>query len=580
MKFEQMNLIRPLLRAIREVGYTDPTPIQEKTIPPVLLGKDVLGCAQTGTGKTAAFALPILQRIARAEDFDSAASARPIRALILTPTRELALQIFENFEQYGKYLPVRSAVIFGGVNQNPQVETLKKGVDILVATPGRLNDLIGQGYISLSDIRIFVLDEADRMLDMGFIHDVRKVMGKLPTVRQTLLFSATMPPQVEEIAEALLTKPVNVKISPVTSTVDSVAQSVYFLAKADKTKLLLHLLNGHGVSSALVFTRTKHGADQVARQLNKEGIKALAIHGNKSQNARQNALSQFKSGGIDVLVATDIAARGIDIVELPTVINYNVPEEPETYIHRIGRTGRAGQEGVAITFCCSDELESFRDIEKLTKRHVEERMCEWSVVDMVPTKPEPRQSRGRRQETPVKQVSKQEKKETPKQAPKQVTKQAPKQEKSAIKSTSPKQSPMQTPKQAPKPQRQSPKQAPKVESKPKVVKVAPHPERKTSPAVKVNKPVDPTADRRYADNGEHDGATGQQIVTNFNRSVWLEFNEPKKSKKKPWQTPPEKMPQEGKPALAPEKQAAEQAKTAEPIKKEKPARRWWGRKQK
>ena len=320
MKFEQMNLIRPILRAIREVGYTEPTPIQEKTVPPVLRGRDVLGCAQTGTGKTAAFALPILQRIVRAEDFDENGE-RPIRALILTPTRELALQIHENFTRYGKYLPLRCAVIFGGVNQNPQVEQLRAGVDILVATPGRLNDLIGQGHITLRDIRIFVLDEADRMLDMGFIHDVRKVMTKLPDERQTLLFSATMPPQVEEIAAQLLTNPVDVKISPVTSTVDSVEQSVYYIAKENKTDLLLYLLNGHGVSNALVFTRTKHGADAVARKLTKNGVKAIAIHGDKSQSARVTALTRFKSGEIDVLVATDIAARGIEIIELPTVIN-------------------------------------------------------------------------------------------------------------------------------------------------------------------------------------------------------------------------------------------------------------------
>ena len=277
MKFEQMNLIRPLLRAIREVGYTEPTPIQQKTIPQVLAGRDVLGCAQTGTGKTAAFALPMLQRIAGLPEVKNARpdEVRPIRALILTPTRELALQIYENFVQYGNHMPLRYAVIFGGVNQNPQVEQLRAGVDILVATPGRLNDLIGQGHITLRDIRIFVLDEADRMLDMGFIHDVRKVMAKLPAARQTLLFSATMPPQVEEIAAQLLTDPVNVKISPVTSTVDSVEQSVYFVAKSDKTALLLHLLNGNGVAGALVFTRTKHGADQVARQLNKNNIKAI-----------------------------------------------------------------------------------------------------------------------------------------------------------------------------------------------------------------------------------------------------------------------------------------------------------------
>ena len=574
MKFEQMNLIRPILRAIREVGYTEPTPIQQKTVPPVLQGKDVLGCAQTGTGKTAAFALPILQRIARAEDFDESA-ARPIRALILTPTRELALQIHENFTQYGKYLPLRCAVIFGGVNQNPQVEQLRAGVDILVATPGRLNDLIGQGHISLQDIRIFVLDEADRMLDMGFIHDVRKVMAKLPDARQTLLFSATMPPQVEEIAEQLLTRPVNVKISPVTSTVDSVEQSVYFLAKTDKIKLLLHLLNGNGVASALVFTRTKHGADQVARLLNKNNVKALAIHGNKSQNARQTALSRFKAGEIDVLVATDIAARGIDIVELPTVINYNVPEEPETYIHRIGRTGRAGMEGVAITFCCSDELESFHDIEKLIRKTVTERQCEWSVADMQPTKPEPKQqnprgSRGQRtaEQKPLEQGASRAKSAQNQNKPQKqekVSAQKPEHEgkqgeRPSKQGNQPKQNNTSTKKTekstTPKPHgtqqknAQPKKVAAKSDDSKRETITTSRPTadkggqaRRFTSADAVHRPQEDRekvksapsgGDRRYADSGEHDGATGQQIVTNFNRSVWLEFNEPPKRSKKPW----------------------------------------------
>ena len=583
MKFEQMNLIRPILRAIREVGYTEPTPIQQKTVPPVLLGKDVLGCAQTGTGKTAAFALPILQHVARAEDFDEK-GARPIRALILTPTRELALQIHENFTQYGKYLPLRCAVIFGGVNQNPQIEQLRGGVDILVATPGRLNDLIGQGHITLRDIRIFVLDEADRMLDMGFIHDVKKVMTKLPERRQTLLFSATMPPQVEEIAAQLLTDPVNVKISPVTSTVDSVEQSVYYVDKQNKTDLLLYLLNGHGVANALVFTRTKHGADAVARKLTKNGVKAMAIHGDKSQNARVTALNRFKSGEIDVLVATDIAARGIDIVELPTVINYNVPEEPETYIHRIGRTGRAGMEGVAITFCCSDELENFRDIEKMIRKTVEERRCEWSVVDMQPTKPEPRgqnsHKRGAAEEKPEQTQKKPQNKPQNKPAQeKPATQKAAQQQ--ARKETSVKEKRSDPPKSKPqkpgdKPQQKS-QQKPrqnsqqKPQEKPITVKTSkvqetvaekPMPKAKSQaekkqavaehkqgrgeqsrrsasdvrrPAPERVKPkAEPNADRRYADSGEHDGATGQQIVTNFNRSVWLEFNDPPKRNQKPW----------------------------------------------
>lgn len=574
MKFEQMNLIRPILRSIRGVGYTEPTPIQQKTIPPVLLGKDVLGCAQTGTGKTAAFALPILQRVAKAEDFDPTVSDRPIRALILTPTRELALQIHENFQTYGQYLPVKCAVIFGGVNQNPQVEQLRAGVDILVATPGRLNDLIGQGHISLSEIRIFVLDEADRMLDMGFIHDVRKVMAKLPEKRQTLLFSATMPPQVEEIATQLLTSPVSVKISPVTSTVDSVAQSVYYLEKTDKIKLLLYLLNGNGVANALVFTRTKHGADQVSRQLNKNHVKSLAIHGDKSQNSRQTALNRFKAGEIDVLVATDIAARGIDITELPTVINYNVPEEPETYIHRIGRTGRAGQEGVAITFCCSDELESFRDILKLIRREVEEKKCEWSVEDMQPTKPERKQqnARGGQQKTAEKKSeqpkpqaeaqskqknqpqpqsvsqSKQKNQPKPQSEPvqkreKQANPQAeaqPKKEQAVKEQPAKQKKEKQLPKRTEKRTNEMPKQeksAPRSESnRPKREKPALSSEVQSSQKTKSKQPPQ-NIDRRYTDSGEHDGATGQQIVTNFNRSVWLEFNEPPKRPKKMWQTP-------------------------------------------
>ena len=623
MKFEQMNLIRPILRSIRGVGYTEPTPIQQKTIPPVLQGKDVLGCAQTGTGKTAAFALPILQRVAKAEDFDPSVAARSIRALILTPTRELALQIHENFQTYGQYLPVKCAVIFGGVNQNPQVEQLRAGVDILIATPGRLNDLIGQGHISLRDIRIFVLDEADRMLDMGFIHDVRKVMAKLPEQRQTLLFSATMPPQVEEIAAQLLTNPVSVKISPVTSTVDSVAQSVYFLEKTDKIKLLLHLLNGNGVANALVFTRTKHGADQVARQLNKNNVKALAIHGDKSQNSRQTALNRFKAGEIDVLVATDIAARGIDIVELPTVINYNVPEEPETYIHRIGRTGRAGQEGIAITFCCSDELESFRDILKLICREVEEKKCEWSVEDMQPTKPERKQQNGRggqqkaaekKAEQPKPQTEAQPKRKNQpkpqaeaqpkrKNQPKPQTEAQPKpknQPKAQAEAQS-KRKNQAKPQAEPQQKRESPaKEQPAKQKKPKQT---PKPTEKNVPAEppkqeKAERRADPHRqkremssaanaqppkkeslkqapghiDRRYTESGEHDGATGQQIVTNFNRSVWLEFNEPPKKPKKMWQTPITPVKDEVK--KPPVVQVAEPAEKAEEPPKKGVISRW------
>ncbi|MBO5797009.1 MAG: DEAD/DEAH box helicase, partial [Clostridia bacterium] len=309
MQFKNLNLIAPLLAAVEKAGYETPSPIQKKTIPLVLAGRDVLGCAQTGTGKTAAFALPMLQRLHKS----NRPKGRPIRALILTPTRELAIQIFENFTQYGENLPLKTAVIFGGVNQNPQVETLKRGVDILVATPGRLNDLIGQGHISLASLEIFVLDEADRMLDMGFIHDVKKVIKLLPDKRQTLLFSATMPKEVEELALGLLHEPATVKISPVTKTVDAIAQSVWFVEKGNKVALLQWLMEQHNMEAVLVFTRTKHGANQLATKLQKAGVQALAIHGNKSQNARQEALGRFKAGKLRVLVATDIAARGIDV---------------------------------------------------------------------------------------------------------------------------------------------------------------------------------------------------------------------------------------------------------------------------
>lgn len=361
MNFEQLTLIPPLLRAVAGAGYTQPSPIQEKAIPPVLAGRDLLGCAQTGTGKTAAFALPILQLLtAKAPRREKA-----IRALILTPTRELALQIQESFEMYGKYLPLRSAVIFGGVGQGPQVAALRKGVDVLVATPGRLNDLIQQGFIKLDAIEIFVLDEADRMLDMGFVQDVKKIIRLLPQQRQTLLFSATMPGEIISLADSLLQKPVKVFVTPASTTVEKIQQSLYKVDKGNKRYLLAHLLKEPGVASALVFTRTKHGADRVVRELGRDGIRALAIHGNKSQGARQNALAQFKEGKIKVLVATDIAARGIDINELSHVFNYDLPNIPETYVHRIGRTGRAGNGGIAISFCNFDELEYLQEIEKL-----------------------------------------------------------------------------------------------------------------------------------------------------------------------------------------------------------------------
>ncbi|MFN8244086.1 MAG: DEAD/DEAH box helicase [Ferruginibacter sp.] len=367
MLFNELALIEPLLRALSNEGYSHPTPIQEKAIPPILEKNDLLGCAQTGTGKTAAFTIPLLQLIASSP----AKTARPgIKALILTPTRELAIQIGESIQAYGRYLPVKHHVIFGGVSQVPQVAALRKGVDILVATPGRLLDLMQQGIISLNTIEYFVLDEADRMLDMGFIHDVRRVVTKLPAKRQSLFFSATMPPEIMQLAAMLLTNPVKVEVTPVSSTVDLIEQSVCFVNKADKMALLLELLDRHAIKSALVFTQMKHAADKIARALDKAGVKAAAIHGNKSQNARQKALADFKSGALQVLVATDIAARGIDIDELEHVINFELPNVPETYVHRIGRTGRAGAKGTAISFCDTLEQPFLKDIQKLIRKTI------------------------------------------------------------------------------------------------------------------------------------------------------------------------------------------------------------------
>ncbi len=365
MTFEQLGLSAPILKALKEQGYVNPSPIQEKAIPPALTGRDVLGCAQTGTGKTCAFAAPILQRLD-----ERPAQGRPIRALILTPTRELAIQIGESFDAYGKYLKLRHTVIFGGVGQNPQVEALKRGADILVATPGRLMDLYQQGFVSLDQLEIFVLDEADRMLDMGFIHDVKKILKWLPAKKQTMLFSATMPGEVMELVNSLLRDPARVAVDPVSSPVEAIEQRVCFVDKGNKTRLLAWLLEHEGVKNALVFTRTKHGANKVARDLMKEGVTAAAIHGNKSQTARQQALSDFKAGRIQCLVATDIAARGLDIEELSHVFNYNLPEVPETYVHRIGRTGRAGRGGEAISFCDFGEKPLLKDIEKLMGRSV------------------------------------------------------------------------------------------------------------------------------------------------------------------------------------------------------------------
>jgi len=387
MKFQALQLIPPLLRAVNECGYETPSPIQEQTIPLVLAGDDVLGCAQTGTGKTAAFALPILQRLSAQKQTGR------IRALILTPTRELAIQNYDSFCQYGKYTPLRAGVIFGGVNQASQVEMLRAGVDILVATPGRLNDLIGQGFVHLDGLSVFVLDEADRMLDMGFIHDVKRVLQHLPVRRQTLLFSATMPAEIETLADSILKNPKTVKVDPVTSTVDAIDQCLYFVDKGNKKNLLSELLQKEDVRSALVFTRTKHGADKVVKELGRSGVEAMAIHGNKSQNARQRALEAFKSGEIRVLVATDIAARGIDISELSHVFNYDLPNEPETYIHRIGRTGRAGRGGVAVSFCCIDEMDCLKDIEKLTGLKIPVRESQWPMVILEKTEKAPQQGR-------------------------------------------------------------------------------------------------------------------------------------------------------------------------------------------
>jgi len=362
MTFNELNLIAPILQALETEGYKQPTPIQEQAIPIVLAQKDLLGCAQTGTGKTAAFAIPILQLLnaSHAERVH-----KHIKVLILTPTRELAIQIGESFAAYGRNLRLKHTVVFGGVTQGSQVQALQRGVDILIATPGRLLDLMNQGYINLKDISIFVLDEADRMLDMGFIHDVKRVVSKLPLKRQTLFFSATMPPEIQKLANTILVKPEMVAVTPPATTAELVEQSVYFVDKKDKRQLLNHVLQDPALTMALVFTRTKHGADKVVKDLQKADIKAEAIHGNKSQNARQRALSNFKEGKIRVLVATDIAARGIDVDLLSHVINYEIPEVPETYVHRIGRTGRAGASGIAMSFCDDEEMQDWRNILKL-----------------------------------------------------------------------------------------------------------------------------------------------------------------------------------------------------------------------
>lgn len=368
MLFKELNLIEPLLKALSAEGYTHPTPIQEKAIPVVLQKKDLLGCAQTGTGKTAAFALPMLQLLQEKQVPKN--TRRNIRALILTPTRELAIQIRESFEAYGKFTGIRQTVIFGGVSQGKQVEDLNKGVDVLIATPGRLLDLVSQRIINLQNIELFVLDEADRMLDMGFVNDVKKIIAKIPVKRQTLFFSATMPPEISQLANTILTNPVRVEVTPVSSTAEKITQAIYSVEKKNKPNLLIHLLQDKSIENVLVFTKTKHGADKLVKILAKANIVAEAIHGNKSQNARQRALTNFKSGDLRVLVATDIAARGIDVDELKNVINYELPNIPETYVHRIGRTGRAGASGTAWSFCDEEERPFLNDILKLTQQEI------------------------------------------------------------------------------------------------------------------------------------------------------------------------------------------------------------------
>lgn len=367
MTFDQLNLLPLILKAVHEEGYEKPTPIQAQAIPELLKGKDLLGCAQTGTGKTAAFALPILQLLYERRSI----SGNQIRALILAPTRELAIQIGENFSAYGANLNLRHTVVFGGVSQVPQAQAMRKGVDILIATPGRLLDLMSQGIIRINQIELFVLDEADRMLDMGFIHDIKKILSKLPAQKQTLLFSATLPDEIKSLADGLLQQPVRVSVTPVSSAAEAVKQSVYYVNRENKRPLLHHVIVENHIDHALVFTRTKRGADRIAKDLNKRGIKAESIHGDKSQGARERALKGFKERSIRILVATDIASRGIDVDKLSHVINYEIPELAETYVHRIGRTGRAGESGTAISFCTSEEQPYMRDIIKLINKNIE-----------------------------------------------------------------------------------------------------------------------------------------------------------------------------------------------------------------
>ena len=366
MDFESLNLCQPLLVALDEIGYVTPTPIQEQAIPLLIEGNDMLGCAQTGTGKTAAFSLPILDAMAE----DPWLGKRRIRALMLCPTRELASQIRDNVEEYARHLDIRSMVMFGGVSQRPQVKLLRQGVDILIATPGRLLDLIGQGHVDLSYIQFLVLDEADRMLDMGFIRDIRKILALIPENRQSLLFSATMPPSIVELSRDILYDPVRVEVSPESTTVEAIEQSLMFVMKKDKRDLLTHLIRDENPEKVLVFSRTKHGCNRIVKQLAQDEIEALAIHGNKSQGAREKALGRFREGSLQVLVATDVASRGIDVSDISHVINLDLPNESEVYVHRIGRTGRAGQGGIAIAFCDENEGEYLRGIEKIIRQEI------------------------------------------------------------------------------------------------------------------------------------------------------------------------------------------------------------------
>ncbi len=369
MTFEELQLIEPILRALNDEGYTHPTPIQEKSIPILLQRKDLLGVAQTGTGKTAAFAIPILQHLHN--DNHQNSKYKKIKALIVTPTRELAIQIEESFTKYGKYTGLKNTVIFGGVKQGGQTQALRQGIDILIATPGRLLDLMNQGYISLRNIEYFVLDEADRMLDMGFIHDIRKLIKELPSKRQSLFFSATMPMDIVQLSQKILGNPESVSVKPEQTTAERVEQAVYFVTKKNKPKLLTHLLKTEEFESCLVFSRTKHGADKIVKFLHKHDINAEAIHGNKSQGARQRALTNFKNGETKVLIATDIAARGIDVKELSLVVNFDLPNISETYVHRIGRTARAGESGIALSFCDTEEKPYLRDIQKLINQRID-----------------------------------------------------------------------------------------------------------------------------------------------------------------------------------------------------------------